>query len=51
LLIPGGILLGLGAGFASIYVIDALVREPSDARCWPLVLGAWLLIARRRRGV
>ena len=84
---PGGggelILLGLGAGFASIYVIDALVRGPRDARWWPLVpgailaaigaglaaermpevadllrlwplvlvaLGAWLLIARTRRG-
>ena len=42
LLIPGGILLVLGAGFASIYVIDALVRGPRDARWWPLVPGAIL---------
>jgi len=40
LLIPGGILLVLGAGFASIYVIDALVRGPRDARWSALVPGA-----------
>jgi hypothetical protein len=34
------VLLGLGAGFTSIYVIDVLVRGNRAALWWPLIPGA-----------